>query len=236
MGRWRNAAIGWCVFLPALACARKEAVAPTLTRDAPTLAPVVERGLAAAPTQDRKEDARDSVDATDSEPAPPAPRRYKVVVSAGDSFNGAFSMALAPRFRAEGARFVRDVWVGVGVGQFDRHRRFADLLAQHKPDLVIVSLGANDIDDSDLEAAARSVRSIVQKIGARDCYWIAPAMWKKDTGILEVLERNVAPCRFFSSRGFKVERGRDGWHPSVKGGADWAERFWEWFEGDRGGG
>ena len=169
-----------------------------------------------------------------STPMPtPTPKRYRTVLSAGDSFNGAFSLGLRDRFRAEGATFVSDVWVGVAVGTFQRDPRFARLIARTDPDLVILSLGANDVTSSDLDAAAESVRAIVKAIGPRDCYWVAPAMWRKDTGIIDVLEKNVAPCRFFASRGFKVERARDGWHPSVKGGADWAARFWEFFDAQR---
>ena len=165
------------------------------------------------------------------EPAREA-KTYRSVLSVGDSFNGAFSLALEKRFKATGAAFARDVWVAVALSTFAREPRFAALLEKHTPDLVIVNLGANDIDDHDPEAQAKHVRRIVGLIGARDCYWVAPALWKKDTGIVDVLARSVAPCRFFDSKGFKVERRGDGWHPSVDGGAAWAERFWAFFTGD----
>ena len=167
----------------------------------------------------------------EDEPANPA-KTYRSVLSVGDSFNGAFSLALEKRFHATGAAFARDVWVAVALSTFAREPRFAKLLEKHAPDLVIVNLGANDIDDHDPEAQASHVRRIVSLIGERDCYWVAPALWKKDTGIVDVLARSVAPCRFFDSKGFKVERRGDGWHPSVDGGAAWAERFWAFFQGE----
>ena len=155
------------------------------------------------------------------------------MLSVGDSFNGAFSLALEKRFRADGAAFIRDTWVAVAISTFAREPRFGDLIAKHDPDLVLVNLGANHVDDESPEAAVKHVRSIVEKIGARDCWWIAPALWKKDKGIVDVLARNVAPCRFFDSKGFKVERRGDGWHPSVEGGALWADRFWDAFQRSR---
>jgi lysophospholipase L1-like esterase len=170
---------------------------------------------------------------TPAPPPPPEPKKYKLVLSVGDSFNGAFSLALAKRFEAEGSRFVRDVWVGVAISTFDQKPRFTDLLRDTDPDLVLVSLGANDVNSNDPEGAAAHIQSIVTKIGARDCYWIAPALWKKDTGIVDVLERNTAPCRFFASKGFKVERREDGWHPSIEGGEVWATKFWEAFDAQR---
>jgi len=179
-------------------------------------------------------DRASATDEAPPQPAPSPPKRYRRVLSVGDSFNGALSLALQRRFAASGADFARDVWVGVAIGTFVHARRFPDLVASHKPDLVLITLGANDVDTTDLETLGRDVRAIVAKVGGADCVWIAPALWKKDkTGLVEALERNAAPCRFFASRGFKVERRGDGWHPSVKGGADWADRFWDFFEPQR---
>jgi lysophospholipase L1-like esterase len=195
--------------------------------------------VTAAPSS--KEDAASVVAFAPQDPSPttppsPEPRTYRSVLSVGDSFNGAFSLALEKKFKAEGAAFARDVWVAVALSTFARDARFANLLAKHAPDLVIVNLGANDIDDHEPEAQAKYVRRVVALIGSRapacDCYWVAPALWKKDTGIVDVLARSVAPCRFFDSKGFKVERRGDGWHPSVDGGALWAEKFWTFFKAD----
>jgi acyl-CoA thioesterase-1 len=160
---------------------------------------------------------------------PAAPKRYRTVLSVGDSFNGAFSLALAKRFDADGTRFVRDVWVAVAISTFARSDRMSKLVAASDPDLVLVNLGANDVNSNDPESAAADIRAIVAKLDGRDCYWIAPALWKKDTGIIDVLAKSVAPCRFFDSKGFRVERGKDHWHPSVDGGAVWADEFWKFF-------
>ncbi len=155
------------------------------------------------------------------------------MLSVGDSFNGAFSLALAKHFDAEGARFVRDVWVAVAISTFARSDRMSKLVAANDPDLVLVNLGANDVNSNDPARSIVDIRAIVAKLDGRDCYWIAPALWKKDTGIVDVLAASVAPCRFFDSKGFKVERGKDHWHPSVEGGAVWAEEFWRFFGATR---
>ncbi len=165
--------------------------------------------------------------------SPPAPKRYRTVLSVGDSFNGAFSLALKKHFEAEGARFVRDVWVAVAISTFARSDRMSKLVASSDPDLVLVNLGANDVSSNDPEHSVDDIRAIVRALDGRDCYWIAPALWKKDTGIVDVLRDSVAPCRFFASKGFRVERGKDHWHPSVEGGAVWADEFWKFFDSNR---
>ena len=186
--------------------------------------------IAAPPANDAASTVPD--DATPTPLVAPTAKTYRSVLSVGDSFNGAFSLALEKKFKAEGAAFARDVWVAVALSTFAREPRFAKLLDRHGPDLVIVNLGANDIDDDEPEAQAKYIRRVVALIRARecDCYWVAPALWKKDTGIVDVIAKSVAPCRFFDSRGFKVERRGDGWHPSVDGGALWAEKFWTFFK------
>lgn len=172
------------------------------------------------------------------EPSPPPavlaePRRYKAVLSVGDSFNGAFGMAVERKLRAEGAAVWRDVWVGVDIQTFAYSKRFAEWLARARFDLVLINLGANDMSWSDPTRVAPHVRAVVQKLGARECYWIAPATWKNDYGLVETIKANAAPCIVFDSRTIKVERTRDGIHPTVAGGAEWAERFWTFFEDTR---
>jgi lysophospholipase L1-like esterase len=167
-------------------------------------------------------------------PAPPTePRRYRAVLSVGDSFNGAFGMALEKKLRADGAAVWRDVWVGVDIATFARDKRFGEWLTRANPDLVLINLGANDMDWAAPPRVAPHVRAVVQKIAPRDCYWIAPATWKNDYGLVDTIRANAGHCVFFDSRTVKVERGRDGIHPTVAGGAAWADRFWAFFEETR---
>ena len=106
-----------------------------------------------------------------------------------------------------------------------------------QPDLVIINLGANEVENPDPEAHARHVRRIVKLIGDRPCVWVAPPLWHvKETGIIEVMKKNSAPCRFFDTNALVKEpipRQKDQVHPSEKGGAIWAEAFWRWLEHER---
>jgi hypothetical protein len=156
----------------------------------------------------------------------------KVVLHVGDSMVGGslgLTKALEARFTREGATFLRDYKVSESILSYDKSLKLKELLAKHQPDIVIVTLGTNDVFVPFPSALAQNVKSIVARIGARECYWIGPPTWKPDTGIVQVLRDNVAPCRFYDSSNLKLQRAGDGIHPTDRGGADWARSFWTFF-------
>ncbi len=158
----------------------------------------------------------------------------KVVLHAGDSMvggDGGLTKALGAKFRAEGAKFVRDYEVSVSIGTFARTAKLKNLLVRHKPDIVILTLGANDVFIPFPQNFATHVEAIVKKIGDRECYWIGPPTWKPDSGIVAVIREHVAPCKFFDSSNLPLKRGGDHIHPTDKGGAEWAELFWSFYRG-----
>ncbi len=114
-------------------------------------------------------------------------------------------------------------WVSSTTSSWSKGDRLDNLLAVHRPDVVIVALGANEVFLPAPEAVAPRVRSIVQKFAARPCVWVSPPLWKGETGIVAVERANSAPCGFYDSGAVKVERAKDGIHPTPKGGNDWAD-------------
>lgn len=167
--------------------------------------------------------------------APQAPPPPKVVLQLGDSFVGGWNglaKALAPRFEALGSKFVRDWQDSVSIATYDHEHRIEDLLAKNNPDLVLITLGANDVSVPFPSALAKHVASIAHKVsaGGRACYWLSPPLWKKDTGIVDVIKANAAPCRVFDGSHIKLSRGGDGIHPNDSGGQTWAEAFFVFYK------
>ena len=207
-----------------MACSQKDAPKAIATEDA-------------APKAVHAAEADASSDANDA--APEIPMRDltgKVVLHAGDSMvggDGGLTKALATKFKAEGAKFVRDYEVSVSISTYARTPRLKNLLEKHKPDIVILTLGANDVFVPFPQTFAVHVESIVKKMGERECYWMSPPTWKPDSGIVDVIKEHVAPCKFFDSRNLTLRRAGDHIHPTEKGGADWADLFWAFFH-DRG--
>ena len=139
--------------------------------------------------------------------------------------------ALQTKFDKEGAKFLRDFKVSESIVSFDKSTKLRELLTKNNPDIVILTLGTNDVFVPYPQALAPNVQNIVKRIGSRECYWIGPPLWKPDTGIVAVIRDNAAPCKFFDSSPLKLERTHDGIHPTNQGGAEWADHFWAFFRG-----
>jgi hypothetical protein len=171
-----------------------------------------------------------------AEPPPPA-KTYKTVVHMGDSMvGGGLCKALAPKFKAEGTKFIRDVWESASIMAFDQSDRVPTLMKRWNPDLVLITLGANDVFNDHPEYMAKYIEGIVKKVGHRDCVWIGPPLWKGDKGLIDVMRDHVEPCRFYDSQHLTLQRAGDGIHPTEKGGEVWANAFWPFFKGEDGAG
>ena len=179
--------------------------------------------------------ARDAGAVIEAEATPSGPPLTgKIVLHVGDSMvggNWGLTRALDQRFSAEGARFIRDFKVSESIVSYDHSPKLKSLIEKHRPDIVIITLGTNDVFVPYPASMVGNVQNIVKRVGSRECYWMGPPTWKPDTGIVQVLKDNVAPCRFFDSSGLKLQRGGDGIHPTDRGGADWATSFWTYFRG-----
>ena len=153
----------------------------------------------------------------------------------GDSFvHAGFAKALKPRMNALGARY--EVRAETSSFTTTWSSKLPLLVANTQPDLVIINLGANEVGNTDPPAHAPAVRNIIRAIGGRPCVWVSPPLWRKDTGILDVIRENSAPCRYFDSDaivGKPIPRQPDKIHPSDEGGAMWADAFWAWLQEQR---
>jgi hypothetical protein len=162
----------------------------------------------------------------------PAPLAGKVVLHVGDSMVGGdwgLTAALKAKFVKEGATFIRDYKVSETIKSYDKSSRLKDLLAQHDPDIVIITLGTNDATLPNPTVMAPYVESIAKKIGTRECWWMGPPLWKPDTGIIATIRDHSAPCHFYDASKLKVQRGEDGIHPTDRGAQTWANAFWAVF-------
>jgi hypothetical protein len=172
-------------------------------------------------------------EAVEVEPAP-IPRNT-AVLHVGDSFVLAgFSQALKPRLKELGVRYeVRSEQSSYTVTWASK----IELLVQNtQPDLVIITLGANEVSNTAPRSHAPAVRRIVKLVGARPCVWVTPPSWRKDTGIIDVIRQNAAPCRVFDSDqlvGTPIPRQPDKIHPTREGGEIWATAFWSWLQAER---
>ncbi len=220
-----DSAVAWAAIgaLAILGCSHDAATSSSAEAGAP---PAVSESLPPPPAPVASESAPAPDASADSEP-----KHYKVVVQTGDSMvGGGLCKALAPRFKAEGTKFVRDVWEAASIVVFDDTDRIPDLMKRYDPDLVLITLGANDLFAKHPEVYAKHIEGIAKKVGDRDCFWIGPPAWKKDNGLIDVIREHASPCKFYDSTPLVLERRPDGIHPTEKGGEVWAAAFWSFLK------
>lgn len=232
------------------ACSREEP-APPAPKESSSAAPHVGAVAPAAdappsgeagpaPGEDASRDA--SADPTTSASSGPRTLAGKKVLHVGDSMvGGAFGLtrALEAKLSTEGAKLVRYTKVSESLASFDKTPTLKDLLRTHEPDIVVITLGANDANVPHPEAYARHVDNIVRRVGARECWWIGPPSIKNvpgpgpsgaDMGIVAVIRDHAGACRFFDSSTLELERTSDGIHPNDRAAAKWADAFWQEFQ------
>jgi hypothetical protein len=188
--------------------------------------------------------ARDWTGSRDLAPAPEATLaavpRGTWVLHIGDSFvHASLQQNLRPRFQASGTGYVVDATTATYTTTWASDADLDKWLAR-RPSLVLVTLGANEVDMPVPAEHARAVKQLVRKISeaSTSCVWITPPMWKADTGILQVIHDHSGPCLFFDSDAVlgglgPDERQRDHIHPNERGGARWANAFWGWLTDHR---
>jgi hypothetical protein len=169
-----------------------------------------------------------------------SPEKGTWVLHVGDSFvHASFQQNLRPRFEATGTGYVVDATTATYTTTWATDPQLDSWLAR-RPSLVLVTLGANEVEMAIPEEHARAVQALVHKLvkASTSCVWITPPMWKRDTGILQVIHDNATPCLFFDSDAVlgglrDDERQHDRIHPNEKGGARWAEALWGWLQDHR---
>lgn len=189
----------------------------------------------AAPTTSSStvEPSVSSVQSVEPTPPPPPPPKPGIVVGKGtrvflfgDSMvNAGLGQRLEKLVKDRGGIYAENHWSSSTTKTWSESERLPNLLFKHKPDVVFIALGSNEVYYVD-KHAEEHIRAIVKKLGERPCVWVGPPVWKKQTGIVDAERQSSPPCAFFDSQTVEMDRQADGIHPSLKGGATWADAVW----------
>ncbi len=165
--------------------------------------------------------------------APPA--KKTTVLHVGDSFvHSGLTQRLRKLLEPIGVRY--EVRAEKSTNSLDWAKRVPDEVASTKPDLVIVTLGGNEIGSKHLDVQARAIERIVKAIGNRPCVWTTPPLWMTESGLFDTIQQHVAPCRFFETDehvGKYIPRREDKIHPTMDGGAMWADKLFDYLLDER---
>ncbi|MBX3258760.1 MAG: SGNH/GDSL hydrolase family protein [Labilithrix sp.] len=224
----RLSVLSFFSFAPLLALVACSKAAPPAPAETDADAPAVKAAPAAIASSAPAE--------TPSATAPaPVPKKYARVLHTGDSMvGGGLARALGPKFEADGVQYRRDVIESGTIHEFSQNDHLPKLIASFKPDLVLLTLGANHVPHSvDPEKEIGPyLPKLLKRVAGIDCYWIAPPIWKPSQAKFnQWLSEHVAPCRFYDASALEIARRPDKIHPNEKGGEVWADDFWKYFKG-----
>lgn len=113
-------------------------------------------------------------------------------------------------------------------GSYDTLKHFIN---EYQPTYVMLVLGANELFvDNIIKKRTKNVRYILKQIDTLDYVWIGPPNWKDDTGINEMILKNVGKLRYFPSKNLNYRRTGDGAHPTKASAAMWMDSVAVWIE------
>lgn len=166
-----------------------------------------------------------------TEPLPKGTR----VLQIGDSFAAALGGELSKLLKDAGLRSTLEYKTASYIPNWSYEGDVPKFVASYHPDLVLITLGANELEIPKPEERIKPIKHLVSTLGGRPCVWIAPPLWKPDTGLLKVIRENVAPCRYLDSNALvqDLPRGPDKIHPSTQGRQIWAKVVFDWLAKER---
>jgi lysophospholipase L1-like esterase len=159
----------------------------------------------------------------------PLSLQNKTVLLVGDSMAEGVAPWLQKKVEAVGGRFINGQERSSTIVWWQGSGKLRELLARHRPDVVFIALGSNEIFIEQPSLRAPLIKQMVDEIGARPSYWIGPPCWKPDVGLVRVIEENFQPGHFYNSNDLKVPRAPDGKHPTAQGYQTWTELVWNWY-------
>jgi lysophospholipase L1-like esterase len=192
----------------------------------------------AADTTDKTDPAKaDNKSAQQDADTPPPPLpKGTTVLHIGDSFAGALGIELDKQLKAQGVRGILRYKTASYIPEWAYKGKVRQYVAQYKPDLVLITLGANELKIVKPEQRIHAIKKLVGELGGRPCVWVGVPLWSgAHNDLLDVIRDNAGPCRFLdSTRLFPdMPRVHDHIHPTMNARHEWAKRVIQWLAGER---
>lgn len=170
------------------------------------------------------------IEAADTVPVVAEPDTMpKVVLFIGDSMVECLGPRMAAYCEASGHTLYNVIWYSSGTERYANARLISKYIEQLHPDFIFITLGGNELFIKDIiQKRDGYVKSILSEIGDIPYLWIGPPNWKPDTGINELIAKNVKPGCMFVSNGIKLGRKKDGAHPDAPSSIIWMDSIASW--------
>jgi lysophospholipase L1-like esterase len=172
-----------------------------------------------------------------AEPATPPPLpEGTTVLHIGDSMAGGLGIELNKLFKEHGIRGILRYETSTFIPTWAWHKDLDRYLWDYRPDLVIVTLGGNELNIPNPEDRIPTIRKLVDRIGDRPCVWIEPALWEgARRDLMDVVAANCAPCVYLTSQDIAptLDRVSDKIHLTMDARKVWADHVLDWLARNR---
>lgn len=143
------------------------------------------------------------------------------VLLVGDSLAVGLTYPMRQIAEARGLTFVADATTGTTARQWVSSSRLVGDVQDHRPDIILISLGTNDARGN-TTWFADDVASLIGAAGGASVRWIGPPEMPFDMSIIRAaLAASGVPV--FPSETFAYQRAADGIHMPPSGYAAWAQ-------------
>lgn len=115
------------------------------------------------------------------------------------------------------------IWYSSSTLWYGNCDTISHFIKQFNPTYVILVIGANELMIKDINNREKYVKHILDQIGTKKYIWVGPPNWREDTGINDLILKNVGTSRYYPSNKLTYERKKDGAHPTPKSGAAWMD-------------
>jgi hypothetical protein len=217
-------------WLVLLALAVLAVAAPFWSRSRSTRPPAVEPAHVAARAPVAKAPEPAPILDAGRDASVPWPKAAARVLHVGDSslgFSQGLALEMSTRFAAIGVHYDAHTEASAGLHTFATSKKLEELIREKSPDVVLLTLGMNNLTALHPEQYEADVRAIVREVGDRPCWWIGPlSIDRPENGLIDILARATAPCAWSSSYELVIERQPDAIHPTQRGASRWADAIW----------
>lgn len=146
----------------------------------------------------------------------------------GDSMVEGLSRRMCEYAKENGHQLMNIIWYSSSTEIWSKSDTLQHFLRTFKPTYALVSIGGNELFVRDLAKREKYIQAIIKKLGNIPCVWIGPPNWKKDTGINDLIRKNMGADRFFLSKDLSFERASDHVHPTFASAVVWMDTIASW--------
>ena len=150
----------------------------------------------------------------------------------GDSMLEGLSPRLAAYTKQNNHQLYTVIWYSSSSKMWATSDNLEKYIEKFKPTFVFICLGANELFIKNIaELREKHVKTVVEKLGNIPFVWIGPPNKQKDTGINDLLKKNVPSDKFFLTKGMKFNYFEDQIHPTRASAVEWMDSVVRWMSG-----